>query len=286
MFVPRSPATRVAFGAASHVGCVRENNEDHFAVVRRTRSREILLTNVDLANVSLPDDHAHTLIVADGVGGRGFGELASEFVLRFGWELVGRSTSWLMKFENAHWSEICSRVEAYVNRIQTALQEYAQSEPKLAGMGTTWTCVYIMDSDAILAHVGDSRAYLFRRGTLQQLTRDHTFAQELIDIGMPPHETAQFKHVLTNSFAARNEKVVPQIEHISLQGRDRLLLCTDGLTDMVADVEIAAVLQRYESPQATCDLLVDVALRHGGKDNVTVVVADFDVPAETNPSGG
>src|SRR5262249_29030814 len=99
MFDSTTQSVEVVCGAASHTGKVRENNEDHYARVRATRSREILLTNVDTTDVHLPDDHAHTLIVADGVGGRGFGELASEFVLRFGWELAGQATSWLMKFE-------------------------------------------------------------------------------------------------------------------------------------------------------------------------------------------
>jgi protein phosphatase len=270
------PAVRVEFGAGTHTGKVRENNEDHFAVVRRTRSREVLLTNVP--DVAFPDDHAHTLVVADGVGGRGFGELASEFVLRIGWELAGQATSWLMKFEETNWQEIRARVEAYVGRIHAAMQEHARNNPQLAGMGTTWTCLYVMGRDAVLAHVGDSRAYLFRQGTLRQLTHDHTFAQALIDRGVPSEETAPFKHILTNSLAARTEAVHPEIDHVPLCDGDRLLLCTDGLTDLVSDDDIAATLRSVVEPQGACDALIHLALQHGGKDNVTVVLADFHVP--------
>jgi len=275
MFESTTQTVEVACGAASHTGKVRENNEDHFAVVRRTRSREILLTNVDTSDVHLPDDHAYTLIVADGVGGRGFGELASEFVLRFGWELAGQATSWLMKFEPTKWDEVRERVVEYVRRIQAALQEKARSNPKLAGMGTTWTCFYVVGSDAVLGHAGDSRAYLYRQGTLRQLTRDHTFAQELIELGMAAKDTTKFKHILTNSLGGKNDEVHPEIDHIALLDGDRVLLCTDGLTDMATDGEIAAMLQAHADPQAAVDALIRLALDHGGKDNVTAIVADF-----------
>ena len=268
---------RIEFGALSHTGRVRENNEDHYSVVRRTRSREILLTNIDAGDVVLPDDHAHVMVVTDGIGGRGFGELASEFVLRCGWELAGQASSWLMKFEETKWDEICQRIQAYAQRIQQALHEYARLNPKTAGMGTTWTCFYIVGADAVVAHLGDSRGYLFRRGRLRQLTRDHTFAQELLDMGMTESQTAPFKHILTNSFSDRPDAVRTETDHIPLEDGDRLLLCTDGLTDMVPDDEIAATLSEFSEPQAACDELVQRALDHGGKDNVTVVLADVEV---------
>src|SRR5262249_21905656 len=96
--IPQSPPTTVAFGAGSHVGLRRPNNEDHYAVVQRSRTRKILLTNVETMGVSLPDDDAYAMIVADGMGGYGFGELASELVLRIGWELAGAAPFWVMKF--------------------------------------------------------------------------------------------------------------------------------------------------------------------------------------------
>src|SRR5262249_30661434 len=159
---------------------------------------------------------------------------------------------------------IRERVAEYVRRIQTALQEKARSNPKLAGMGTTWTCFYVVGSDAVLGHAGDSRAYLYRRGSLQQLTRDHTFAQELIELGMAPADTAKFKHILTNSLGGKNQEVHPEIDHIVLLDGDRVLLCTDGLTDMATDAEIAATLQAHGEPQAAADALIQLALDHGG----------------------
>lgn len=279
VFEPTVRDVRLEFGAASHIGKVRENNEDHYSVVRRTRSREILLTNVNTSDVVLPDDHAHVMVVTDGVGGRGFGELASEFVLRCGWELAGQASSWLMKFEETKWDEICERIESYARRIQRALQEYARANPKLAGMGTTWTCFYIVGADAVVAHLGDSRGYLYRHGGLRQLTHDHTFAQDLLDRGLSEAQTAPFRHILTNSFGDRQEEVWTETDHIPLEDGDRLMLCSDGLTDMVPDAEIAATLGEFNEPQAACDELIKRALDHGGKDNVTVVIANVDVRA-------
>jgi PPM family protein phosphatase len=264
------------FGAVTHPGKVRPNNEDHYCVVRRTRSREILLTNVDTSHVPLPDDHAHVLIVADGIGGHGFGELASELVLKIGWELAGEAPSWLMKFDPAQWPLFRQRASAYAAQLQEGLKSYAAMNPRLANMGTTWTCVYALDADALIAHVGDSRVYLFRGDTLRQLTRDDTLAQELRDMGMPPEEAAPFKHILTNSMGGKSEHVRTQVEHVPLENGDRLLLCTDGLTDMVADDEIRSILRTVASAQGACDALIAHALGNGGKDNVTVVLANFE----------
>jgi len=285
VFAPRGDSARFEFGAASHIGKVRGNNEDHYAISRRTRSREVLFTNVDAApGQTLTEEHAYVLIVADGVGGRGFGELASELVLRTGWDLSDRATSWVMKFDPKEWETIRERILAYTTQIQEALVEYAQLDPKLAGMGTTWTCAYLMGADGVLGHVGDSRAYLYRAGALKQLSHDHTFAQELIDLGMPAEDTRRFKHVLTNSFGARGEPVRTQVERISLEDGDRLLLCTDGLSDMVSDAEIAEILGATPEPQRACDVLIDRALAAGGKDNVTVLLADIHLePTDPTP---
>ncbi|MFN0053814.1 MAG: PP2C family protein-serine/threonine phosphatase [Planctomycetales bacterium] len=270
---------QVDLGAASHCGLVRPNNEDHYAAVRRIRKRDILKTNVDVSDLVLPEDHAYVLVVADGVGGRGFGELASELVLRLGWDVASQMPCWIMKFDDRLMFKIREQVESYARQIQAALQEEIRSNPALAGMGTTWTCVYTMGTDAIVAHAGDSRAYRFHRGTLKQLTRDHTLAQEMQTLGMPAEEAARFKHMLTNSFGGPGGEVVTDVEHVPLEDGDRILLCTDGLTDMATDLQIAEVLARVSGSQAAADALIDLALAHGGKDNVTAIVADYRVSA-------
>ena len=266
---------RFDFGAASHVGLRRPNNEDHYAVVQRSRTRKILLTSVDTTGVRLPDDDAYSMIVADGMGGCGFGELASELVVRIGWELAAAAPFWVMKFNPAAIDKIHEKIAAYGRQLQQELRDYAAADPELAGMGTTWTCGYLMGRDAIIAHVGDSRAYLFRDQAIRQLTRDHTFAQTLRDVGVPAEQTEQYEHLLVNSFGARAEDVKIDIDHVPLEDGDRLLVCSDGLTDMVTDEELTSALVEFAGAQAACDALIERALSNGGRDNVTVIVADI-----------
>ncbi len=275
------PPVHFEFGAASHAGLRRPNNEDHYGIVRRTRSRKILMTNIDTTGLVLRNDDTYVLVVADGIGGSASGELASELILRIGMELASAEPSWVMKFQAGIWSELREHVADFARRMQEQLRAYAQADPRLAGMGTTWTCAYLMGQHVLIAHAGDSRAYRFHDGALQQLTRDHTYARVLRERGATPEETASVDHVLTNAFGTRDEDDVHvDVSHLSLQHGDRLLLCSDGLTNMVADPEIAATLATPLAPQAACDRLIEQALAHGGKDNVTVLVADMHIAAK------
>jgi protein phosphatase len=265
------------FGAATHVGLRRSENEDHFAVVRRTRSRKILLTNVNTSGLLLPQDDTYVLVVADGIGGAGYGEVASELILRIGWELASAEPAWVMKLQDGGWSQLREHVTEFAQRMQQELRSHAEADPRLAGMGTTWTCAYLMGTDGLLAHVGDSRAYQFREGSLKQLTRDHTFARELEDCGVSPEDAAPYQHVLTNAFGDHDVEVRIDVDQFAVQDRDRLLLCSDGLYNMVGESQIASVLAEQLSPAMSCDRLVALALEGGGHDNVTVVLADVIV---------
>jgi protein phosphatase len=180
-----------------------------------------------------------------------------------------------MKFDKSQWSRIREQVDEYAREIQNKMREQIQAHPQHAGMATTWTCVCLLDSEAVIAYAGDSRAYLFRSGALRQLTRDQTLAQELQDRGVPADQAARFKNSLTNSFGGERNDVFVEVEHVPLADGDRLLLCTDGLSNMAADDEIASTLTAARTAQAACDQLIELALRHGGTDNVTVIVADI-----------
>ncbi len=269
------PLIEVTVGAASHTGLVRPTNQDHFAAVRRTRSREILCTNVDVTGLDLAAQHAYILIVTDGVGSRECGQLASELVLRIGWELGSRDPSWIMKFDRSQWSRICEQVKAYVREIQNALREQVRANPQYAGMATTWTCACLLDSEVVIAHVGDSRAYLLRDGDFWQLTRDQTVAQALQDKGVPAEQAALYKNSLTNALTGEDEDAFVDVDHVALEDGDRLLLCTDGLTNMSNDDEIASTLTAAPTAQSACDKLIELALGHGGTDNITALVAEF-----------
>jgi protein phosphatase len=148
-------------------------------------------------------------------------------------------------------------------------------------MGTTMTMACSLGVDLLLAHVGDSHCYLSRRGVLCQLTRDHTLAQTFADYGRIPQETVathKLRHVLTQALGAGTGELRPDVELSNLEDGDCLLLCSDGLTEMVDDVTIAAVLDRGGSASDACRVLVDLALGAGGTDNVTVLVARYRFP--------
>jgi serine/threonine protein phosphatase PrpC len=272
-FAPASHCVHVEFGAVSHPGKVRPNNEDHFAIVRRRRTSELILSNLSHNELALADDSAYGMFVVDGMGGERFGELASQLALQTMFELAQQATSWVTKITDLEVQQIRQRVEAYVQRIQATLREYIDADPALAGMGTTWTSAHLLLPHAIVVHIGDSRAYLLHEGELHQVTRDETLAQAYIDSGMDPSHVRQFRHLLLNNLGDHQGNVSAQIHHFQIVPGDRLLLCTDGLTDMVTDDAIAAIVQQASTPQSACEKLLGAALGNGGKDNITVIVA-------------
>ncbi len=273
-FGPSAAPVRVEFGALSHPGKVRPNNQDHYLVVQRRRSRTILLTNVPAELLDPGEDTVHVLAVADGVGGAAFGELASMMALRNAFDLGHSSVKWVFKVTDAEIEELHEQLEAILQLVHRGLVEQAQADRTLAGMGTTLTGAYLIGLEAFIAHVGDSRAYLFRHGCLGRITRDHTVAQDLIDAGAPRVAPA-LHHLLTNCLGGAGRDLHIDFHHLRLQDKDRLLFCTDGLTNMVTEEEIAGLLSGQPDAQQACQALLDAALKNGGKDNVTIVVANF-----------
>jgi protein phosphatase len=273
-FAPDGPRFDVDLAAATHPGKVRSRNEDHYAVFRRTRSCEILSTNLELDESTFVDDQVYCLVVADGMGGAAFGDFASQLALSTMLELARRATSWVMKFTDLDAQEVRHRVDAYVDQIHKKLRDCSRADPRLRGMGTTLTCAYLLPPHAVFLHIGDSRAYLYRGGQLNQITRDQTLAQDMVDMGAAAEDVKRFGNLLTNSLGGEKDHVKAEVIHVELQAEDRLLLCTDGLNKMVDDATIAEVLKTGEL-QTACDQLVQVALDRGGKDNLTVVLCDL-----------
>jgi serine/threonine protein phosphatase PrpC len=281
-FAPRAQPVEVDFGALSHVGKVRKNNEDHYLVARRRRSMSVLESN--LPEGYLPDsvDDAYVMFVADGLGGEASGELASMLALRTAWDLSLSEIKWTLKLGEREVEEAREKVDLYFRLIDRALIQEGRAKPQTTGMGTTLTLVYTVGSNAFVCHVGDSRVYLYRGGALRQVTRDHTVAQRLVDAGVvTPGAIAasSFRNMLTNCIGCSKEGVDVDVSHIRLEDGDRLLLCSDGLTDMVKEDSISEVLNAYVDLQDTAQALVDRALDKGGKDNVTVVLARYKISA-------
>ena len=132
----------------------------------------------------------------------------------------------------------------------------------------------------MIGHIGDSRAYLFRDGALTQLTKDHTVAQELIDAGLSRSDPAarSMRHVLTAALGSLGTRIQPEVRRLHLKPNDQLVLCTDGLSDMIDEKTITSLLRGANSAAKACEDLRTVALAAGGTDNITVIVARFDSP--------
>ena len=280
MFGPQTAPVRIEFGALSDQGSVRTNNEDNFVVVRRSRARSVLMTSLGDDRLPYSQDDAFVMIVADGMGGQAFGEVASSLALRAAWDLASQKSSWIMRLNESEIQEVRDRAETCVQLLNRTLLEQAESNPDFAGMGTTLTCAYSMGADLVIIHVGDSRAYIVRGREVRQITHDHTLAQDLMDAGMKSSDTLGFRHLLTNCLGCGTGEVFADVNFFRLQDGDQLLLCTDGLTDLLEDDEIGQLLSQHSEAQAACQALVDLALDRGGKDNVTVVLARYQIPDE------
>jgi serine/threonine protein phosphatase PrpC len=273
-FGPSAAPIQVTFGALSHAGKVRANNQDHYIVVERRRSRSVLLTNIPTDMLHPGEDTVHVLAVADGMGGAAFGELASLMALRNAFDLGHSAVKWVFKVTEQEIKDLYEQLEAILRLVHRELVEQAQADKTLAGMGTTLTGAYLIGAEAFIAHVGDSRAYLYRNGILRRLTRDHTVAQDMIDSGNTRPE-AVTHHMLTNCLGGMDRDLHVDFQQVHLEDCDRLLFCTDGLTNMVPEEQIAGTLKAHPEAQDACRVLVEQALEQGGKDNVTVIVASF-----------
>jgi len=263
----------VEAGSASHQGLVRAENQDHFLVVRRQRRQEVVACSIPPDTISTGDDETWLLLVADGVGGGAFGEVASRLVVTKIAELSAGASSWLMSLPDEASREPYLRVRRYVETLQQAFRDARARGLLTDPSGTTCTCAYLVGTHAVLANIGDSRAYLLRDGQLRQLTKDHTLAQQLIELGVARDRAGKFGHVLTKHLGTHDRAVNADVNCVRLSEGDNLLVCSDGLTNELDDEQIAAVLRLPESPQQRCDKLLHMALAAGGRDNITVVLA-------------
>jgi protein phosphatase len=272
-FVRSADSLKYEFGAASHIGLRRTENQDHYVVLRRTRTQQLLLTNMPTENLALPTDETYAIAVADGMGGTGQGSLASEIAIRTAWDVAGRATSWVMKLENLDSAELTERVEGFVYMLQQAFVDEYRSNPQFSNSGTTYTAAYFVSSFSVVGQIGDSPCFLWRDDTMRRVSVDHTIEQEFISAGVAPAIAGKFSHMLTRCLGYESQNARPDVHFLRLKPGDQMLICTDGLTDMVPETLIAASLDDAPTAQAACDRLIQLALDAGGKDNVTAALA-------------
>jgi PPM family protein phosphatase len=280
----QSALVRVDIAALSHPGNVRHNNEDHYLVVRFGRSLDVLMTNLPKGDTQgKAEEMGYGLVVADGMGGAEGGEVASRLAINTLIDLVLAVPDWILRLDldGEQAQKIMRRSTRRYRQVSDKISQQADRDPQLAGMGTTMTAAVSLAENLIVTHVGDSRAYLFREGKLLQLTRDQTIVQALLDMGEISREGAAahpWRHILTQALGKPGSDLQVESRHVKLGDGDCLLLCTDGLTEMVPDANIVEVLGREETAGRACSALLSLALERGGKDNVTVIVARYRMP--------
>jgi protein phosphatase len=278
--VDPSRKVRFSFGAQTHPGKKRENNEDHFLVSRMAKSMQVCKSSLpDDGTFRFSDEEGYLLVVADGMGGAAAGERASALAVASLETFVLNTFKWFLHLGSREQSVLFDELRRGLERADRNVIERAQSDPRLVGMGTTLTMAYSVGTDLFIAHAGDSRAYLFRDGTLDQVTDDHTLVQVLLKTGAIAPEQARRdsrRNVVTNVIGGPREGVQAEIHRLHIADGDVLLLCTDGLSEPVGDKDIAEVLSRTHDPEAATARLVELALDRGGPDNITAIVARYD----------
>jgi len=253
--IQTSPA-QIEIGSSTHVGRVRSNNEDNFRVVPAL----------------------NLFVLSDGIGGQANGEVASalavETIVTHCLKASADRTSLNGDVSQSTISDRTYCLLRSVNLANRAILEASVIDPRLQGMGATLVAASIEGLRLSLVHVGDSRAYLLRGSHLERLTADHTLVAEQVRNGLLTQEQAQtnpLRRILIRALGAREEVEIDFHEH-ELRVGDNLLLCSDGLTGMVPETEIADILFHESDAQCAADRLVTSANQHGGEDNVTVIL--------------
>ena len=248
---------RINTSTLSDKGPFREKNEDYFCA----------------------EKESGLFIVADGIGGSLAGEIASRMAVEVVKDYISSHKKPSLKQVNAN-SKYSQKTELLAEAVKLAnksIFDTSKNNASYHGMGTTLTAAFINDERLSIAHVGDSRAYLFRAGSLQQLTNDHSLVADQVRLGLISEKEANsstIKHVITRSLGARSELEV-DVSEISLADGDRLILCSDGISSVLSDNEISALAINVRKTEDFCEKLITSSTDAGSRDNMTAVVADI-----------
>jgi serine/threonine protein phosphatase PrpC len=275
---PRPPIAVRSFGLTDQ-GKVRSSNEDQFLIGELARILWVRQTSLPQPQTHHGPNRGHIFLVADGMGGHKAGEVASALTVA---SIEGFILHLLKRFSNLQATDeqtVLKDFQAALRQADARLFEEASHHPEFSGMGTTLTLAFVCGWTLFVVHAGDSRCYLLHKGTLRQLTIDHNVAAEMARRGMiKPEEVRHhhFRHMVTNILGGTETGVRVDMQRIDLEPGDAVLLCSDGLTDMLPDDNLTAILAAEREPQRTCEQLVAQANAQGGKDNITAIVARFE----------
>jgi len=256
------------FGS-TNVGLIRHDNQDSFMIAN--------LETGEIATAAAPGVvAAHTapfiIVVADGVGGAASGALASQMAAE---TILSELHRWWHKVPKRDRDSIEKMLRRVLEIANKSIHQKARESPEHHGMGTTTTLALVLDGEAYIAQVGDSRAYLVRRSETTQITKDQSFVQRLIDAGRMTRKEAEMsehRNIILQALGPE-EKVVTDLYHLRLESGDLLVLCSDGLSNQVSAEEIGRIARGSTRPGEICEALIEEAIQTGAPDNVTVVTA-------------
>jgi PPM family protein phosphatase len=268
----------VEFGARSRRSPLRTVNGDHYLILRLGRNQETLMTSLPQGQTPNSfEEFAYGMVLADGTGRSG--ETASRLAISTLMYMVVNFGKWNLRVNDAIAEEVMERAGRFYRGIDSTLVQAGHYSGELP---TTLTAVFFAGSELVFAHVGHSRAYLFRDNALMRLTHDHTLDYErpgklLKDASASARD---LHHILTETLGGSGASAPKvDIERVGLLDGDVVLLCTNGLTDVADDVRIANALRMQTTPDGQCHALVDLATNSGGNDDATALVAHYRTPA-------
>jgi len=272
----RQPFVIQSYGLSDR-GRVRLSNQDRFLIL--DSPLYVHPTNLPPSEVPYSTPQGCVFLVADGMGGHAAGEVASGLAVEAVEEFLLNFSKSFSSFQANEEQDTLKELEGAFLHANARIFEEAAKHPQWQSMGTTLTAAFAVDGKLFVAHAGHSRCYLFRRGELRQVTQDHTIAAELVRLGVVSPKAAAnhiYRHVVSNILGGPKPMVQVELHELDLHPEDVLLLCSDGLTDMVSDTRIAAILRDEHEPRRACERLVAEANKWGGKKNITVIVARIE----------
>lgn len=238
------------FGVKTDKGMIREINEDSYNIISGYPGIPV------------------TFVVADGMGGHNSGEIASSMAVDFISKHILQFPELLTK------DDISDSIKEIVGLANLNVYNKSLENEENYGMGTTLVIAVTLNKKLFIGHIGDSRAYLFRKGELCKVTTDHSYIEELIKSGSLTRQEAQNhpkKNLITRALGC-SDNVETDVYIIDIMEEDKFLLCTDGLTNMLSEEEIISILKASDNPDEVCKKLIDTANEKGGEDNITAVV--------------
>jgi len=271
LFTSKKPIRVQVFGKTD-LGRTRDHNEDRFLVADLSRREASLQPQVRQHDLG---ERGTLLVVADGMGGAAAGELASQMATDTIYQHLSRTWSAEEKLTPQRFAY---RLKEAVEVANASIHAHAKAHPEVRGMGTTTTAAGVLADHLYLTQVGDSRAYLIRRGQAHQLTKDQSLMQRLVEAGELTEEEAahsERRNIILQALGP-DAKVKVDLTHQEVRRGDILVLCSDGLSGQIKKEEIAQIVSEARDLGAACDRLIALANERGGPDNITVVIARFE----------